>query len=148
MGLHEESLSQINPVQLEEQMIKLQKLFIKTILLWAVILVLGNIAAAQDPVKVAPNQYKLLFENDRVRVLEVTLKAGEPIVTHSHPDHFVYVLSPGKLKITPQGKEGQEVDTTQGQVLWINAETHSAVNTGTTDFKGVVVEIKQGGTMK
>lgn len=123
-------------------MIKAQKLFISTILLVTVVLVLGNLAAAQDPVKVAPNQYKLLFENDRVRVLEVTLEAGESIVSHSHPDHFVYVVSPGKLKITPQGKEGQEMETTQGQVVWIAAETHSAMNTGTTNFKGVVVELK------
>lgn len=121
---------------------KPQNSFIQALLLVAMVMFVTNIAAAQDPVKVAPNQYKLLFENDRVRVMEVTLKAGESIVTHSHPDHFVYVVSPGKLKITPQGKEGQEMETTQGQVLWIAAETHSAMNTGATEFKGVVVDLK------
>lgn len=127
---------------------KPQNSFIQGLLLLAMVMFVTNFAAAQDPVKVAPNQYKLLFENDRVRVCEATLKAGESIVTHSHPDHFLYVLAPGKLKITPQGKEAQEIDAQEGQVLWLNAETHSAVNTGTTDLKGLIVEFKQGGTMK
>ena len=32
-------------------------------------------AFSQDPLKVAPGMYKLLFENERVRVMEVTLQA-------------------------------------------------------------------------
>ena len=54
---------------------------------------------AQDPLKVAPDMYKLLLENDRVRVMEVVFKPGSKIAKHSHPDHFVYVASAGKLTI-------------------------------------------------
>src|SRR5438876_6125937 len=32
---------------------------------------------AQDPVKTSPQYYKVLLENDQVRVLEYRLKAGE-----------------------------------------------------------------------
>lgn len=56
-------------------------------------------AAAQEPLKVAPEMYKLLHENDRIRVLEVTFKPGSKIPKHSHPDHMVYALTAGKLKI-------------------------------------------------
>jgi len=53
-------------------------------------------AAAQDPLKVAPPEiYKLVYENDRVRVMEVTLPPGGKIAKHSHPDHYVYVLGAG-----------------------------------------------------
>jgi quercetin dioxygenase-like cupin family protein len=130
-------------------MTKFQRLLVSSVLTLAVVLFLGNIVMAQDPTKVAPNQYKLLFENDRVRVMEVVLKAGESIVTHSHPDHFVYVISPGKLKLTPQGKEAQELETKEGEVLWLDGPvTHSGANTGTTDFRGIVVELKEDGAMK
>lgn len=97
---------------------------------------------AQDPLKVAPNMYKLVFENERVRVMEVSFKPGERIAEHSHPDHFAYVLSPGKLKITA-GEKVTEADLTVGQLLWIPAETHWAVNAGTTDVRVLVTELKE-----
>lgn len=101
-----------------------------------------NPVRAQDPLKVAPNMYKLLFENERVRVMEVTFKPGEKIAEHSHPDHYVYVLSAGKLKITA-GETVTDADLAVGQVLWIPAETHWAVNTGTTEVKALVTELKE-----
>jgi quercetin dioxygenase-like cupin family protein len=97
---------------------------------------------AQDPLKVAPTMYKLLFENDRVRVMEVTFKPGETIAPHSHPDHFVYVVTGGKIKITA-GDQVTDGDLTPGQVLWIGAETHSAVNTGSTEIRLAVTELKE-----
>jgi hypothetical protein len=42
-------------------------------LLWAVCMA----ASAQDPVKTSPQYYKVLLENDQVRVLEYRLKPGE-----------------------------------------------------------------------
>ncbi len=38
-----------------------------------------------DPVESSPNNYKLLFENDEVRVLEMSLRSGETDEEHSHP---------------------------------------------------------------
>lgn len=98
-------------------------------------------ARAQDPLKVAPGMYKLLFENEKVRVMEVTFKPGERIPEHSHPDHFVYVVTGGKLKITA-GEKVAEADLTPGQVMWIPAEKHWAVNLGTTDVRLLVTEVK------
>lgn len=36
-----------------------------------------------DPVEVSPRNYKLLLENDQVRVLEMNLKSGEIDEMHS-----------------------------------------------------------------
>jgi quercetin dioxygenase-like cupin family protein len=108
----------------------------------AAILSLAQVpASAQDPLKVAPGMYKLIFENDRVRVMEVTFKPGERVAEHSHPDHFVYVLTGGKIKITA-GEKVTEADVTPGQVLWIPAEKHWAVNVGNTEVRLVVTELK------
>lgn len=97
---------------------------------------------AQDPLKAAPTMYKKHFENERVRVLEVTFKPGETIAVHSHPDHTLYAITGGKLAITAGGKT-QEVDIAAGQVMWTSAETHSAKNTGTTTLRVLVTELKE-----
>ena len=51
---------------------------------------------AQDPVEVAPNVYSVLFENERVRLLEVREAPGESSAMHSHPDYVIYSLGDGK----------------------------------------------------
>lgn len=99
---------------------------------------------AADPLEVAPGIYKRLFENDQVRVLELTAKSGDKIPEHSHPNHFVYAMSDATLEITKEGV-AQVVETKKGQVLWLNAETHSTVNIGPTEFHGLVVELKEKG---
>jgi quercetin dioxygenase-like cupin family protein len=107
----------------------------------AVAVALTVSAHAQDPLVVGPDIYKLKFENERVRVLEVTFAPGASIAGHSHPDHMAYVIEPGKISIT--NAEGEKViDLVVGQTVWIPAETHSAKNLGTTTIKLVVVEIK------
>lgn len=50
----------------------------------------------QNPVDVAPNVYSVLFENDKVRLLEVREKPGDGSSMHSHPDYLVYGLGDGK----------------------------------------------------
>jgi len=95
-----------------------------------------------DPLEVAPKLYKKLFENDQVRVMDLRIPAGEKVPEHSHPNHFVYPMSDAILSITKNG-ETKEVQTKTGEVIWINAETHSTVNSGTTEFHALVVELKE-----
>ncbi len=99
-------------------------------------------AAAPDPLQAAPNMYKLLFENEKVRVMEVFFKPGEKIAKHSHPDHFVTVLFPGELTIYKEDGSHAVNQLTTDQVVWIPAETHWAQNTGKTDVKLLVTEMK------
>jgi hypothetical protein len=55
---------------------------------------------AEDAATVAPHVYKVVFENERARVLEVRMKPGESTSIHSHPDYVVYLLSGGKVRFT------------------------------------------------
>jgi quercetin dioxygenase-like cupin family protein len=98
---------------------------------------------AQEPAKAAPNSYKTIFENERVRVHEVNVKPGDKVPTHSHPDHFAYAMSACTLSITPEGGKAETVETKAGQVLWLNAVTHSAENPGKTECKLLVVDLKK-----
>jgi quercetin dioxygenase-like cupin family protein len=98
---------------------------------------------AQDPIKVAPNVYKkVLLDNDRVRVIQLELGAGETIPWHSHPDHTIYALTGGKIEITDKGKAPVTIDIKAGDALYIPAVTHMAKNLGDTTVNLVVTEIK------
>jgi hypothetical protein len=77
----------------------------KTIILMSLVAVLCTTAHAQDPVKTSPQYYKVLLENDQVRVLEYRLKAREKEPMHSHPAGVVYVLSGGNLSLVIQTEE-------------------------------------------
>jgi len=46
----------------------------------------ASVSRAQDPVKVDPKHYTVVFENDAVRVLHIHYGVGEKSVMHSHAD--------------------------------------------------------------
>jgi beta-alanine degradation protein BauB len=104
---------------------------------------IARMSFAADPLEVAPDMYKLKFENERVRVMEVTFQPGQSIPQHSHPDHYVYVLEGGSLKITKADGTVQDADVKVGDIIWIDAETHEATNTGTTTVRLLVNELKE-----
>ena len=84
---------------------------------------------------------KVVLENDRVRVLDVQFKPKEKAAMHTHPDHVVYVLKGGKLKITTSGKT-DVLDLKTGQAIFFQALSHEVENTGKTDVQLFVVELK------
>jgi quercetin dioxygenase-like cupin family protein len=96
-----------------------------------------------DALEAASNVYKLIMENDRVRVLDARFKPGEKAAMHMHPDHMVYIFNDGKLKLTPSKGKIQEVDLKAGQTIWMDATSHAAENLGKSDAHLLVVELKE-----
>jgi quercetin dioxygenase-like cupin family protein len=95
------------------------------------------------PQEAAPNVYKQIFDNEKVRVSEITFKPGEKAAMHTHPyAHVVYIIEPGQLTLSYPDGTTKVLDGKAGQVMWMSAETHEAVNTGTTEIKGLVTEVK------
>jgi beta-alanine degradation protein BauB len=95
-----------------------------------------------DPLEVANNVYKLKMENDRVRVFDVTFRIGDKAVMHHHPDHVVYVIEGGKLKLTSEGKT-DILELIDGDVVFLKAQTHEALNIGQSTIELLVVELKE-----
>ena len=93
-----------------------------------------------DPVKSSPDNYKLLFENEHVKVLEMDLKAGKTDNEHSHRAETVYFISGGKAKIHLPNGEVMEADIPDGHVMYSEAWTHRVENVGTKDIKAIIVE--------
>jgi beta-alanine degradation protein BauB len=98
---------------------------------------------SQDAVKVAPDMYKVLLENDAVRVVDFRMKQGAKSEMHSHPQSVAVVLNDQRLRFTfPNGKS-EDADLKRGQAVWLDALSHSVENTGTEDAAGVLVELKK-----
>ena len=105
-------------------------------------LLLATSAFAQDPVPLYPHNYKVLFENDRVRVLEFILRKGATEKFHHHPAAVTYVLSPFKIRFTFPDGTTKIREAKAGDVLFGEEVTHSPVNIGETDARGILVEMK------
>ena len=102
-------------------------------------------AHAQDPVKTSPQYYKVLLENDQVRVLEYRLKAGEKEPLHSHPAGVVYVLSGAKLKFSyPDGRTEERAAAT-GETIWRDPTAHAVENIGDTEAHAIAIDLKTSG---
>ena len=95
-----------------------------------------------DVTKVISESSKVLFENERVRVLEVVFKPGDFASMHHHPDHVIYVVQGGRMRITSEGKP-QETDLKQGSVTMLKEQDHEAENVGNTTVDMIVVELKK-----
>jgi quercetin dioxygenase-like cupin family protein len=101
----------------------------------------NSVYAAEDPVKVAPNHHKVLLENENVRVIEFTAKAGDKIGMHSHPNHVVYVLSDAKATFISEDGKREERALKAGESIWVPALTHATEHID--DAHVIVVELKK-----
>ena len=109
----------------------------------ALVALSAHVVMAQDPVKVAPETYKVTSENEYVRVLDVHIKASAKVPMHSHSSGYVAVaLAPCKVRFaSPEGKS-QDVELKAGEAMWRDAESHSAENIGTSECHALNVEVK------
>lgn len=96
--------------------------------------------ASDDPAKTDPDKYKVVLENDRVRVLRYHDKPGDKTTAHHHPDSVLYALSTFRRRLTfPDGKT-KEIALTAGDVMWLPAQGHIGENIGTTETEVLLVE--------
>ena len=61
-----------------------------------------------DPVETNPDHYRVVFENDRVRVLEYTDRPGDRTTPHEHPDSVMHTLSSFRRRLSA-GHEQRDV---------------------------------------
>jgi quercetin dioxygenase-like cupin family protein len=104
-------------------------------------------AARRDPTETDPDKYKVIFENEHVRVLEYRDKPGQKTAPHYHPDYVLYAMSSFRRSLTLplEGKSGTR-DVKAGDVAWGKAQVHIGENVGTTDTHVIMVELKKPGS--
>jgi beta-alanine degradation protein BauB len=100
-------------------------------------------AKAQDAAKVDPAHYKVILNNNQVRVLDVHHKPGEKSPVHSHPNHVVYSFTDSTVKFTsPDGKTETRTGKA-GQATWHKSETHTVQNVGKKEEHALDIELKK-----
>ena len=107
----------------------------------------GSAAAqrAPDPVKLNPRSYRVLFENDKIRVIEYRSKPGLGVCgqgRHSHPQHLTIVLSPGKVKARDESGAVKLAEAKPGHMFWAPAEVHEVENISGREMHAYLVEYK------
>lgn len=108
-------------------------------------LALAPAAQAQDATKVQARAYKVVFENDKLRVLEFNSRPGMGICgegMHSHPAHLTIALSASKARVALPDGRVTTGENKLGDVFWSEAETHEVENIGGRDVRALIVELK------
>jgi quercetin dioxygenase-like cupin family protein len=95
-----------------------------------------------DPVATNPDHYHVIFENDRVRVLEYTDAPGDRTTPHAHPDSVMYTLSTFQRRLHA-GDSHRDVEITAGGAHWLPAQEHAGENIGDTATHVIFVELKE-----
>ncbi len=104
---------------------------------------LATSAFAQDAIQTDGDKYKVILENDCVRVLDYQDRPGEKTLQHKHPAFVLYALSPFKRTLTlPDGKVLKR-EFKAGDVMWSEAQTHIGENVGQTPTHVLIVELKK-----
>ena len=94
-----------------------------------------------DPTDTDPDVYRIVFENDRVRVLEYTDSPGKRTSPHEHPDSVMVTLSSFRRRLHHDG-ETRDVEIRAGLAAWLPAQQHSGENIGDTPSHSIFVELK------
>jgi quercetin dioxygenase-like cupin family protein len=86
---------------------------------------------------------KLIFENDRVRVWEFTLRPGESIEAHKHDnDYFFYPIEGATLDVIRASGTTQLTLKTGEVYFRKGGDTHAARNSDDHRYHELLVELK------
>jgi len=97
-----------------------------------------------DPAETNPDFYRILFENERVRVLEYNDQPGDSTTTHGHPDSVMVALSDIHRRLV-LGDQQREVQIPAGTATWLPAQSHSGHNIGESPTRSIFIELKAPG---
>lgn len=97
---------------------------------------------AGDPTVTNPDLYRVVMENDRVRVLEYRDRPGDRTTPHRHPDSVMITLSSFRRRLVA-GSTQRDVELTAGVTAWLAAQEHAGENIGDSDSHAIFVELKE-----
>jgi hypothetical protein len=100
-----------------------------------------------DPVETNPDHYRVIFENDRVRVLDYRDTPGVRTTPHEHPDSVMYTLSSFSRRLYSETGDTRDVEISSGTTAWLPAQRHAGHNIGDSDTHVIFVELKDGADM-
>ena len=105
-----------------------------------------------DGVIAAPDHHKVIFENDAVRVLEVTIRAGDRTPLHTHLTPTLLYVKSGSHFVR-RDEHGQILVDTRADPAFVmppviytpTSPRHTLENPGPEDLVMIGVELKGSG---
>jgi quercetin dioxygenase-like cupin family protein len=96
-----------------------------------------------DALLSSPDNFKLLLDNDHVRVLQYTLPPGALDHWHTHPARVGYILSGAKIRVTEADGRHEDYDEKSGEIYWDGfSPLHDTLNLDTKPYIALLVEVK------
>lgn len=96
-----------------------------------------------DIVKISPDVHKVLFENEAIRVLEVTVKPGAKVPMHTNPENVNYIVKPGTLRLIEPDGSSVDITLAEQQVIPAPVGRHAVENVGATEVRTICIELKK-----
>ena len=94
----------------------------------------------KDPTVLAPGMYRVVLENEHLRVIDYRLKPGEKEPMHSHPKGvFVYYFTDAATRGNIENGEPSGRHNKEGDVVWRDPVTHIAENIGHAEIHQLLV---------
>jgi quercetin dioxygenase-like cupin family protein len=97
-----------------------------------------------DIVELSPEIHRVIFENETVRMLEVSVKPGATVPMHTNPENINYILQGGTLRLINPDGSSIDVQLSERQVIPAPVGRHAVENIGQTEVRTLCVELKRG----
>jgi hypothetical protein len=117
----------------------------KSFFLFAALTVLLAFHAKSQQSEFTSDTIRTVLENNKVKVTEYISNPGKDVCgkgTHSHAPHLSIVFTDAKVAVTTPNGKTQSFDVKAGTAFWSEAETHIAINSGSSVVKAYIVEVK------
>jgi len=107
-----------------------------------------EVLKGKDALVADPKHYKLEFENDRMRVLRLALKADEAVPVHDDRDALFICIAAGSdkachVRLTKPGdRSSQDIHLQAGESRWIYGDTRSEKNLSSQPLEMLVIETR------
>lgn len=106
------------------------------------VLLLGTTAVAQEATKVEPTHYRIAFENENVRVIDIHYGPHQKSAMHQHPAGVAVYITEGHFRFIDETGKVTMADAKSGDARWFPVFKHKVENMSDKPFDGVYIEIK------
>lgn len=89
-----------------------------------------------------PDKYRVVLDNEHVRVLDYTDHPGDKTSLHHHPDFVLHALGPFERKLIFPDGTSRVLSFRGGETVFMKAQTHAGENVGKTDTHVLIIELK------
>jgi hypothetical protein len=97
-----------------------------------------------DIVAISPEVHRVIFENETIRMLEVSVQPGARVPMHTNPENINYILEGGTLRLLDPDGSFFDLEVAARQVIPAPVGRHAVENVGQSEVRTLCIELKRG----